>query len=383
MHIQPFHINISDTAVQDLRARLSASRYPVNIKDGGWREGTEPHFLRRLIDYWLTEFDWRAQEARLNALPQFTAAVGEHTIHFVHQKGEGPSPIPLVLTHGWPGSFIEMASIIPLLTDPGRHGADPADAFDIIVPSLPGYGFSSAPQVGGTGPYEVAGLWAELMSGLGYAQFGAQGGDWGASISSWLALRFPERITGLHLNFMPGSYTPPLGPDHPPVSPEEQQFLERAAAWTAQEGAYGHIQGTKPQTLAVGLNDSPAGLAAWIVEKFHAWSDCGGDLEQAISLDDVLSIISIYWFTETIGSSFRMYAESRVRPMHFEKEQRITPPVGIAQFPGELPMPPRSWVERCYNVQRWTMMTKGGHFAALERPTELAAEIRAFFRPMR
>jgi pimeloyl-ACP methyl ester carboxylesterase len=386
MHVRPFHIRISDLAVQDLHRRLlntRQTRHVTGIKDSTWREGTDTDLLQRLLSYWRTQFNWRAQEARLNALPQFTAELGEQTVHFVHQRGKGPAPLPLILTHGWPGSFVEMTAIIPLLTDPAQFGGDPADAFDVVVPSLPGYGFSSAPTVAGVGAFEVAGLWADLMSGLGYAQFGAQGGDWGASVSSWLAFRFPDRIRGFHLNFIPGSYRPPLGIDQLPISREEQQFLDTAAAWSAQQGAYGHIQGTKPQTLAVGLNDSPAGLAAWIVEKFQAWSDCDGELARAITFDDVLTNISIYWFTQTIGSSFRLYVEGRARPMHFDAGQRILPPLGVAHFPAELPMPPRSWVERCYNVQRWTQMAHGGHFAALERPADLAEEIRAFFRPLR
>ncbi len=210
-----------------------------------------------------------------------------------------------------------------------------------------------------------------------------KGGDWGSSISSWLAYRYPDRVRGLHLNYLPGSYRPPLSASLPPVSAEEQCFLDRAALWVEQQGAYGRIQGTKPQTLAFGLNDSPAGLAAWITEKFQAWSDCGGEIERSVSLDTLLTNISVYWFTGTIGSSFRLYLEGRARPMHFAAGQRILPPLGIAHFPAELPMPPRSWVERCYDVRRWTVMPSGGHFAALERPEELAKEIRAFFRPLR
>ncbi|MEB0040889.1 MULTISPECIES: epoxide hydrolase [unclassified Pseudomonas] len=383
MNIHPFNIAISDEALTDLNARLSRTRWMAGIDDAGWSEGTDSEFLKRLVDHWRTEFDWRAQESRLNTLPQFIAQVGSQPIHFVHQLGTGPAPLPLILTHGWPGSFVEMEAIIPLLADPARYGGDPQDAFHVVVPSLPGYGFSPAPSTKGTGPFEIAGLWAELMRGLGYEQFGAQGGDWGSSVSTWLAYRYPERVKGLHLNYLPGSYRPPLGPDQPPLSDEEQGFLDKAAAWAEQEGAYAKIQGTKPQTLAFGLNDSPAGLAAWIVEKFQAWSDCGGELEQAISLDALLTNVSIYWFTGTIGSSFRLYLESRKRPVQFSAGQRVLPPLGVAHFPGELPMPPRSWVERSFNLQRWTEMEHGGHFAAMEQPQALAQEIRALFRPLR
>lgn len=383
MDILPFNIAISDEALADLNARLARTRWIEGIDDARWSEGTDSEFLKRLVDHWRTQFDWRTQESRLNALPQFIAQVGSQPIHFVHQRGEGPAPLPLIMTHGWPGSFVEMEAIIPLLADPGRYGGDPADAFHVVVPSLPGYGFSPAPRAKGTGPFEIAGLWAELMNGLGYAQFGAQGGDWGSSVSTWLAYRYPDQIKGLHLNFLPGSYRPPMEGNQPPLSGEEQGFLDKAAAWRELEGAYGKIQGTKPQTLAFGLNDSPAGLAGWIVEKFQAWSDCGGELEQAISLDALLTNISIYWFTATIGSSFRLYLESRKRPVHFSVGQRVLPPLGVANFPGELPMPPRSWVERSFNLQRWTEMEHGGHFAAMEQPQALAEEIRAFFRPLR
>jgi pimeloyl-ACP methyl ester carboxylesterase len=383
MKIQPFNIAISDSALVDLRDRLARTRWQTTISNSAWDEGTDIDFLTHLVAYWRDEFDWRAQESKLNTLPHYKASVAKESIHFIHQPGQGPAPFPLILTHGWPGSFIEMADIIPLLADPGSHGGDPRDAFHVVVPSLPGYGFSSAPLTKGTGPYEIAGLWAELMTGLGYDSFGAQGGDWGAGVSTWLAYRYPDRVKGLHLNFIPGSFRPPLGDGLPSVSAEEQRFLDQAAVWIERQGAYGHIQGTKPQSLAFGLNDSPVGLAAWIAEKFQAWSDCGGEIERAISLDALLTNISIYWFTGTIGSSFRLYLESRSRPLHFTSGQRVSTPLGVAQFPAELPMPPRSWVERCYDIHRWTAMPRGGHFAAMECPAELAEEIRAFFRPLR
>lgn len=383
MHSQPFTIDIADAAIDDLRQRLARTRLVPGIAGLGWTEGTDGDFLQRLLSYWRDTFDWPAAQARLNQLPQFRAEVAGQTLHFIHQRGTGPAPLPLIISHGWPGSVVEMQAIIPLLTDPGAHGGDPRDAFDVVVPSLPGYGFSPAPRQTGTGPRQVAALWAELMSGLGYPRFAAQGGDWGAAISTWLAREHAERLVGVHLNFLPGSYRPPLGPDQPPVSLEEQAYLDRYADWSQRLGAYGHIQGTKPQTLAVGLNDSPAGLAAWITEKFQAWTDCAGDLESAVSLDELLTNISLYWFTGSIGSSFRMYLESRARPLHFAPGERIQTPVGVAVFPAELPMPPRSWVERVYNVRQWSEFAEGGHFAALEQPRALAEDIRAFFRPLR
>lgn len=383
MDIQPFHIAISDSELDDLRQRLARTRLPAGIDNLGWREGTDSDFLKKLLSYWQHQFDWRKQEARLNQLPQFMAQIGEQQIHFIHQPGQGPNPMPLVLTHGWPGSFIEMAEIIPMLADPASYGGDAQDAFHVVVPSLPGYGFSSAPRTTGIGTQQTAALWAELMRALGYEQFAAQGGDIGAGVASWLARNYPQRLVGLHLNFIPGSYRPYLASDQPAVTEQEQSFLDQVAAWAASEGAYGHIQGTRPQSLAMGLNDSPAGLAAWISEKFQAWSDCHGNIESGIGLDALLTDISLYWFTQSIGSSFRMYVEGRAAPFSFARGERILPPLGVALFPAELPMPPRSWVERSYSVQRWTTMPRGGHFAALEYPADLAADIRAFFRPLR
>lgn len=375
MDIEPFRIAIPDTDLADLQSRLARTRLAPSMQDQGSSEGIDPDFLNTLLTHWRERFDWRAVEARLNRLPQYRARLQGHDIHFVHQPGTGPAPLPLVLTHGWPGSFLEMEAIIPLLSNPGAHGANAADAFHVVAPSLPGFGFSSQPTHKGTGSYEVAGLWAELMAGLGYPRFGAQGGDIGAGVSAWLGQRFPDQVVGMHLNYIPGSYRPPQGDGHAPCNEEEQDFLRRAGDFLDKEGAYARLQGTKPHTLAVGLHDSPAGLAAWIGEKFQAWTD------QAVDLDTLLANISLYWFTGSIGSSFRMYVEGRARPMALQ--ERITPPLGVALFPRELPMPPRSWVERCFDVRRWQTMPAGGHFAALEQPALLAEEIRTFFRPLR
>jgi pimeloyl-ACP methyl ester carboxylesterase len=383
MKLEPFTIAIGDDLIEDLGRRLQAIRWPESIEGIGWDEGTDRGCLQRLAEYWRSRFDWRVHEARLNALPQFVAELDGLRIHFVHQRGRGPSPFPLVITHGWPGSFVEMEKIIPLLADPAARGADPADAFDVVAPSLPGYGFSQQPPRPGFNPYLISDLWVRLMTGLGYRQFGAQGGDWGASVSTWLAFRFPEHVAGLHLNFIPGSYRPPLGAGEPPLSADEKLFVDRATAWLDAEGAYSHLHGTKPLTQAYGLTDSPIGLAAWIVEKFRAWSDCSGDMESVFSLDELLTNISLYWFTGTIGSSMRLYRENRLRPLRFAAGQRISPPLGVVAFPQEILMPPREWVERVYNVARWTPMPRGGHFAAMEAPELLAAEIREFFRPLR
>ncbi|WP_419695830.1 epoxide hydrolase family protein [Mesorhizobium muleiense] len=241
----------------------------VHFDDESWADGANLQFMQRLSHHWLHNFDWRAQEERLNRLPQFIATIDEADVHVVHQRGTGPSPMPIVLTHGWPGSFAEMEHIIPLLADPGAHGGDPTDAFHVVVPSLPGYGFSPAPSYPGVSARTIAQLWHRLMEGLGYNRFAAQGGDIGAGVSAWLARQFPDSLAGVHVNYIPGSFRPTLGPASPPVTNEEQEFLKRVSSWAADEGAYAALQGTKPQTLAFSLTDSPVGLAAWIVEKFN------------------------------------------------------------------------------------------------------------------
>lgn len=382
MQTREFQIDISDDALDDLRRRVTQTKWPASVDPEGWDDGSSLRFMRELVDYWQGEFDWRAQETRLNLLPHFVAEIDGFKIHYIHVKGRGPSPTPLIMTHGWPGSFLEMEHVIPLLTDPGAHGGDPEDAFDLIVPALPGYAFSSAPPKAGISPFEIAGLWHKLMLGLGYTSFGAQGGDIGAAVSSWLAFRFPKDVVGIHLNYIPGSFSPPIGDGLPPLTPQEAEFKKVAAEWADKEGAYAHVQGTKPQTLAYGLSDSPVGLAAWIVEKFRSWSDCDGNVLDVFSMDTLLTEISLYWFSGSLDASFRLYKESRAHPLSFKKGERILPPVAISHFAKELPQPPRSWVERVYNVVRWSEHAAGGHFAAMEKPDELVADIRSHFRAL-
>jgi pimeloyl-ACP methyl ester carboxylesterase len=383
MNLRDFKIDIPHEDIEDLARRLRAARLPSALDEQTWDDGASLAFIRRLHGHWSSRFDWRAQEARLNRLPQYLASIDGLDVHFIHQPGKGPAPMPLVLTHGWPGSFIEMERIVPLLADPAAHGGDPADAFHVVVPSLPGFGFSASPKGPGVGARHVAELWLKLMAGLGYERFGAQGGDIGASVSTWLARRFPARIVGAHINYIPGSYRPPLGSGLPPVTAREQAYLDAAAAWAGAEGAYAAQQGTKPQTLAYAMTDSPMGLAAWIVEKFRAWSDCGDDVERVFPMDELLTNISLYWFGRMLDASFRIYKENRLQPLVFEARERVVPALGVAVFPRELPTPPRSWVERVFDVRRWTEMPRGGHFAAMEQPELLAQEIRAFFRPLR
>jgi pimeloyl-ACP methyl ester carboxylesterase len=383
MKVERFTIAIPDATLHDLRSRLANTRWPDEIDGIGWQQGAALDYIRSLVDYWRERFDWRAQESALNRFAQFRADVRGEKIHFIHERAKNGRGLPLIFTHGWPGSFIEAVKLIPLLTDPESHGASADDAFDIVVPSLPGYGFSPAPTAVAMNSYTIAVLWAELMSGLGYERFAAQGGDWGASVATWLGLLVPSRVAGIHLNYIPGSYEPPRAAVGSDLAPEELAFLESRDKWLDAEGAYGHMQGTKPQTVGYALNDSPAGLCVWIAEKFVLWSDWATTPEDAISRDTLLTNISIYWFTQTIASSMRLYWEGRRRPVRFAPGQRVDVPVGVARFAKEEPMPPRKWVERCFNVQRWSEFPCGGHFAALEQPELLAQDIREFFRPLR
>lgn len=380
--VERFELPYSPPAVEDLRDRLKRTRWPGEMPNARWHDGTDLNFLADLCRYWRDTFDWKAQLDRLSAFNHYKLQTNEGNIHFIHAKGRGPAPMPLILTHGWPGSFAEMLTIIPLLADPAAHGFDPEDSFDVIVPSLPGFGYSDKPAHEGMNAFRVADLWVELMRSLGYDRFAAQGGDLGAGVSTALGLRHAEQMIGIHLNFIPGSYRPRIAADAP-LSAAEQEFAAEAARWYDQNGAYAHLQGTRPQTSAYALNDSPAGLAAWILEKFREWSDCGGDVYSSFTRDELLTNVTLYWMTETISSSFRMYYEGRKAPLKFAEGDFVHPPCAIARFPREISFPPRTWVERGYNVQRWTEMPRGGHFAAAEEPAFLAADLRAFFRNLR
>ena len=379
--MEPFKLKVPDEVLSDLHARLTRVRWPDQVPDGGWRYGTDLAYMKELVAYWRDRYDWRAHEARLNAPTQFTVPVGRVNQHFLHVRGVGPKPMPLLLSHGWPGSVWEFHRIIPLLTDPGAHGADPADAFTVVAPSLPGYTFSFKPDQPRLGISEIADVFARLMTDvLGYKRFAAQGGDWGAFITSRLGLAYPSRLAGIHVTLL-GLRRDLAAPAEP--TSEEKAYLEELRLWEREETGYQWIQGTKPQTLAYGLTDSPVGLAAWIVEKFRTWSDCGGDVEKRFSKDVLLTNIMLYWVTGAINSSFWPYFSRRHSPWPLPDNQRIEVPTAFASFPREILHPPRPWAERAYNIQRWTLMPAGGHFAALEEPAALAADIRAFFRTLR
>ncbi len=383
MDVRPFTIAVEDSVLEDLQQRLADTRWPDEIPNTGWDYGSNLAYLKELVEHWRTKFDWRAQEAKLNVFSHFKSEVDGLDIHFIHEKGKGPNPIPLVITHGWPSCFFEMTKIIPLLADPASHGGDAADSFDVVAPSLPGFGFSDHAQDRGMEVQRVAGMWNKLMTeNLGYPKFAAQGGDIGSGVTARLGYAHADTLYGIHLTSITRP-TPYLGPGSRPVTDAEQALIAQRDKWFADEGGYNHIQGTKPQTLAYGLNDSPVGLAAWIVEKYRTWSDCGGDVEKSYTKDELLTIVTIYWVTQTISSSTRMYFENQKNLWAMEKDQKVPAPAGMAMFPQEISKPPREWGERSYDVRRWTEMHSGGHFAALEEPQLLAEEVRAFFRDFR
>ena len=375
----PFTIKISDDVLSDLRDRLHRVRWPDQVPGAGWMYGTDLAYMKELVAYWRDRYDWRAHEARLNRLRQFTVPVRGIDLHFVHEPGVGPRPLPLLLSHGWPGSIVEFEQLIPRLTDPARFGGDPADAFTVVAPSLPGYTFSFRPDQPRFGIVAIADAFAELMTLLGYQRFAAQGGDWGAFVTSRLGAAHPQRLVGIHVNLLAVRREAPAGA----LVEGMTEFLDELRHWQREETGYQWIQGTRPQTLAYGLTDSPVGLAAWIVEKFRKWSDCGGDVERRFSKDVLLTNVMLYWVTGAINSSFWPYYDRFHSPWPIGEDQRITVPTAYASFPREILHPPRALAERYYDIRRWTPMPAGGHFAALEEPEALAGDIRAFFRDLR
>lgn len=382
MPASQFQVNISQKLLDDLQDRLKNTRWPDEIPGSGWDYGSNLAYVKQLVDYWIDEFDWREQEAKINRYSQFIAKVDDLDVHYIHERGRGADPLPLLLIHGWPGSITEFLEFIPLLTDPAAHGGDPNDSFDVVAPSLPGYGFSGMPKSPGMGVNGISDVFAKLMVQIGYESYVAQGGDWGASISSRLGFAHADKVKAIHINMVFGG-RPYLGPGSQPLSKAEQQYVKELAQWEDDEGAYGHIQGTKPQTLAYGLNDSPAGLAAWIVEKWRSWTDCEGDIESVYTKDQILTNVTLYWVTGTINSSTRIYYETRKDNWRMAQGEMIDVPTAVAVFPEELDRPVREWAERSHNVQRWTEFPRGGHFAAMEKPRDLAQDMREFFRQFR
>jgi microsomal epoxide hydrolase len=378
---EPFVIAVPEALLNDLQQRLALTRWPDEIPGSGWHYGTNLAYIKELVHYWQHQYDWRAQERLLNGFPQYRVQLDDIILHYIHQPGVGPAPMPLLLSHGWPGSIYEFVHVIGPLTDPAHYGGDPRDAFTVVAPSLPGYGFSHVPNQRRLNIEEIAALFQRLMTEvLGFARFGAQGGDWGAFITGRLGYAYPQNLIGIHLNLVPVA---PHPSERANLSAAEEAFITESEAWRAEETGYQWIQGTKPQTLAYALNDSPAGLAAWITEKFYSWTDSHGNIESRVSKDALLTNIMLYWVTQTINSSFWLYYQMRHQPWRLGRGERITVPTAVAAFPGEIIRPPREWAARVCNLQRWTPMAAGGHFAALEEPQALVEDIRAFYRELR
>jgi microsomal epoxide hydrolase len=375
--VRPFRIDVPQEVLDDLHRRLDATIWPPTIADAGWDYGTDIDELRALVDHWRHRFDWRAVEAELNALPQCMVTVRDMEVHCIHARANGPAQQALVLTHGWPSTVYELTRLVGPLTDPSRHGAGASPAFDVVIPSLPGYGWSSAPTTRGFGANQVADLWVEVMAALGYDRFGSHGGDWGSAVTTALGARHPERLTGIHVNML----APPV--DVASLTPEQRVWWDNVLAYRDREWGYVHLQRTKPQTASFALTDSPVGLAAWILEKWWRWSDIEDEdgtrtLSRRYTMDELLATITIYWVTRTIGSSMRMYYETFSAMNLIPQPPRIEVPFGMAAFK-EMNRAPRELAEPHYDIRRWTIIDDGGHFPGLENPEALAHEIRAFF----
>jgi microsomal epoxide hydrolase len=375
MPIEPFEVHVPEPVLEDLAERLRRTRWPNEIAGIGWEQGAELGYLQRLVAYWKQDYDWRAAEARLNALAQFTLEVEGQRVHFLHVRSPHPGAIPLVLTHGWPGSIVEFLDVVEPLTRP----EDPADAFDVVVPSLPGYGFSGPTSSRGWSPRRIAGAFGTVMDELGYERYGVQGGDWGSFVSCNMADLRPDRVLGLHLNFI--SVPPPR--NQPVVDAPSAEPSGTAALFAASGSGYSEIQRTRPQAIGYLLDDSPAGLAGWIVEKFRDWSDCDGDVERSFTKDQLLTNVMLYWVTGTGASAARLYWEMRQAGRSTLPQAPVTVPTGIANFPAEINRSERRDVERRYNVVHWSEQPRGGHFAAMEVPDLFVDDVRTFFRPLR
>jgi pimeloyl-ACP methyl ester carboxylesterase len=377
--IEQFRIRIEDPVLEDLHDRLARTRFPDQIDGTGWEYGITVDYLRQLVGYWRDTYDWRAQEARLNEFSQFRTRIDDQSIHFLHARSAHDDAMPLLIIHGWPGSIVEFLDVLPRLTDPEAFGGEAGDAFHVVAPSLPGYGFSEPPRTPGWDEQRIAQAFIVLMSRLGYTRYAAQGGDWGAQVASRIGGIDPQHCAAIHLNMALGS---PSEGDHP-LTEEEQADLAAMRQFAKEESAYAHEQGTKPQTLGVALNDSPAGLLAWIVEKFRAWSDCDGDPENCFTRDQLITNVMLYWVTQTSASAARLYWESRHRWPAATSLPFVEVPTGVARYPKEILRWPRSWVERQYNVVRWAEMDRGGHFPAMEQPDLFVEDLRTFLRSVR
>ncbi len=372
--IEPFEVRVDDSILGDLRHRLALARFPDQIEDTGWDYGIPVDYLRELVEYWRDTYDWRSEEAKLNRFEHYRTTIDGQQIHFLHARSPNPDALPLLLTHGWPGSVVEFLDVIPRLTDPESFGGRADDAFHVVTPSLPGYGFSEPTRSPGWDPPRIARAFVELMDRLGYRRYVAQGGDWGAQVTTRIGSLDPGHCAAIHLNMALGTRPEAAGP----VTEEEQADLAAMKEFADEESGYANEQGTKPQTIGVALNDSPAGLLAWMVEKFRAWSDCHGNPEHCFTRDQLITNVMLYWVTQTSASSARLYWETKHSTS--PAPPFVDVPTGVARYPKEVLRWPRSWVESQYNVVHWEVMERGGHFAAMEQPDLFVDDLRRYFR---
>ena len=383
--MRPFRVDVPDEVLNDLHARLKRTRWADDFANESWQYGTNTAYLKELVAYWIEGYDWRKQERAINAYPQFRTEIDGVPIHFIHVRGKGPNPKPLILSHGWPWTFWEYRKVIDPLSDPGAHGGDPADAFDVVVPSLPGYGFSTPLRKPGVNFWRTSGLWVKLMEELGYTRFAAHGADWGALISADLGHRYPARVMGVHFTMMlPLDLFSGGTPAPEDYDADEASIATGLQNFFAAESAYSALQSTKPQTIAVALNDSPVGLLSWIVEKLRSWSDCHGDVETRFSKDDLLTTVMIYWVTQSYGTSARYYYEAAHnpwKPVH-GRMPVVEAPTGISVLPAEFASAPRRWVQRYYNLKQKRRHASGGHYGAWEEPEAIITDVRDFFRTL-
>jgi pimeloyl-ACP methyl ester carboxylesterase len=376
--IKPFHIAVGDAVLDDLKSRLRRTRWPEAELVDDWSQGAPLKWIREVCRYWAEDYDWRRREARLNRFAQFTSAIDGLDIHFLHVRSPHPQAMPLIITHGWPGSVVEFHKVIEPLANPTAHGGNAADAFHVVCPSLPGFGFSAKPTATGWGVDRIAAAWAALMQRLGYPRYGAQGGDWGSAVTSSLGAQDPQHCAGIHITLAMASR--PKVDGEP--TPEEARALKGIKHYQDLDSGYSKQQSTRPQTLGYGLTDSPAGQAAWILEKFWAWTDCDGHPENILGRDELLDNVMLYWVSATAASSARLYWES------FGPGRRaarlVTVPTGVAVYPKEIVPPVRRWMEAGYtDIRHWREMPKGGHFAAFEQPELFVDDVRTFFRTLR
>ncbi len=382
-----FVINVEDSVLADLHDRLCKTHYLDDFENDDWRYGTSTRYLKELVDYWISDYDWRRVEQEINGYSHFRSEIDDIPIHFIHERGKGPNPIPLILTHGWPWTFWDFQKVIGPLSDPGKYGGDPADAFDVVVPSLPGFGFSTPLKKTGINFWRTADLWSKLMRDvLGYDRFAAQGGDWGSIISAQLGHKYAEQLIGVHLSLsFPLDFFVKGLPAEDKYADDEKQNYHHTQERMLQATSHVSVQCTDPQTIASALHDSPAGLLSWLVERRRNWSDCNGDVESVFSRDDLITTAMLYWVTNSYVTSVRFYWESAHHlwaPAH-NRMPAVEAPTAIALFPQELCLMPREFMQSYYNLKQLNTMPKGGHFAPSEQPELLINDIREFFRTLR